>query len=72
MKHTLASLSSHYVKCYPLVAVTPICPPLYGHHEKKKSSVYGFPAYIDSYQGREFESRLLNELLQFSGKIDLQ
>lgn len=71
MKHTLASLSSHYVKGYPLVAVTPICPTLYGYHEKK-FSVYGFPAYIDSYQGREFESRLLNELLQFSGKIDLQ
>lgn len=35
MKHTLASLSSYYVKCYPLVAVTPICPTLYGYHEKK-------------------------------------
>lgn len=38
----------------------------------KKHLVYGFPAYIDSNQGREFESQLLNELLQFAGKIDLQ
>lgn len=70
MKHTWASLFSHHVKHYTLVAVTPIY--LYRHHEKKKSSVSGFPAHTDSCQGREFESQFLNELLQFAGKIDLQ
>lgn len=69
MKHSPPSpLFFYCVKCHPLVAVTPIY--LHGHSEK--NSVYGFSAYIDSNRGRKFESQLLNELLQFAMKIDLQ
>lgn len=70
MKHILASLFSRYVKHYTLVAVTPIY--LYRHHEKKNPLFLGFLPTADSCQGREFESKFLNELLQFAGKIDLQ